>query len=344
MSLFIELLQVSLGTRNDMSCVPTDVEWSQIYIEAQRQAIVGVLAGGLERLSEEQRPPKNLLLQWLGLVQMNELAYKLQCQRAKELTSLFQDAGYASSVLKGVGMAQFYPVPSRRPCGDIDLWVNGQRKEIVRWLRDRYIIGNVIWHHVDAEIFDDVPTEIHYHPCWVYNPFYNKRVQRFFEREKTKQMKVFESLGFAYPSAEFNAIYALVHTFHHLIEEGVGLRHIIDCYYIVTALIAESKAKVVGQLKELGLYRLASAVMWVLVEVCGMRDTELLCKANEKEGRFLYDEIMRGGNFGHHRKDDRKRNTVTRYIALLPHYTNEVLWVLPWKIWHRSWMILHRNG
>lgn len=344
MSLFIELLQVALGTRNVMSRVPKDVEWSQIFFEAQRQTVIGVLAEGVERLPEERRPPKNLLLQWIGLVQMNEFAYKMQCQRAKELTCLFQDAGYASSVLKGVGMAQFYPIPSRRQCGDIDLWVNGKRKEIVRWLRDRYVTGNVIWHHIDAEIFEDVPTEIHYHPCWVYNLFNNRRIQRFFEQEKTKQMRADESLGFAYPSAEFNAIYALVHIFHHLIEEGVGLRHIIDYYYIASTLTTESKVEVAEMLKEFGLYKLASAIMWVLTETCGMSNTELLCEANEKEGRFLYDEIMRGGNFGHYRKDDRKRNTVTRYIALLPHYTNEVLWVLPWKIWHRSWMVLHRNG
>lgn len=81
--------------------------------------------------------------------------------------------------------------------------------------------------------------------------------------------------------------------------------------------------------------------MWVLQEVCGMPPGYTLYEPNEKEGRFLLDEIMRGGNFGHHRKDNRRRNTATRMLALLPHYTKEVLWVIPWKLWHKCWRVIN---
>lgn len=54
--LFVELLQVSLGTREKLSRVPSAVEWQALMDEAQRQAIAGILACGLERLPIEQKP------------------------------------------------------------------------------------------------------------------------------------------------------------------------------------------------------------------------------------------------------------------------------------------------
>jgi len=281
------------------------------------------------------------LFQWIGINQKVETQYLLQCQRAEELTSIFKDSGFDSCVLKGISFSQLYPHPARRQGGDIDLWVNGELKDVVEWLKKRCEVEHMVWHHVDAKFFDDVPTEIHYHPCWMYNPFYNHRLQKWFDEQAEVQMEVKEELGFGTPSVTFNAVYSLVHSFHHLIEEGLGLRHIVDYYYILKALPTEERPSVVNLLTKFGLLDLAKAIMWVLKEVCGMSDDYLICEPDEKEGRFLLDEIMRGGNFGHYRKDNRKRNTASRMFALMPHYPSEVLWVVPWKLWHRCWIALH---
>lgn len=341
MSLLFELLQVALGNRNELSTVPSARAWEALLIEAQRQAIVGVLMDGLERLPEAQRPPQVVILMWIGQVQLVESNYALYCQRAKELTQMLADKGYQTCVLKGVGFSQLYPIPVRRQGGDIDLWVNADRRLLLRFLRRRYVVEHVFYHHAEARIFDDVETEIHYRPSWMYNPLYNRRLQKWFEREKDAQMVVKEELGFACPTLRFNAVYSLVHLYHHMIEEGIGIRHIIDYYYILKALPAQEKEGVLKDLKHFGLPKLASAMMWVLQEVCGMPSGYALCEPNEKEGRFLLDEIMRGGNFGHHRKDNRRRNTATRMLALLPHYPREVLWVVPWKLWHKCWRVIN---
>ena len=338
---FFDLLQVSLGTREAFSRVPSDAEWQAIFEEAQRQAVVGVFTDGLEHLPSEQRPPKDLLLQWIGLVQMMESQYALHCQRAKEATELFKGMRVGSCVLKGIGFAQYYPNHSRRQCGDIDLLVEGDRQEIMSCLKKRYETGLNTWHHTDVKLFDDVETEIHFHPGWLYNPFVNRRLQRWFDGQTDAQMKVDGSLGFAHPAVQFDAVFSLIHSYHHLIEEGLGLRHIIDYYYILRYLPTDDKKTVTLLLKRFRMMRLAGAMMWVLKEVCGMDEACLLCEPNEKEGRFLLDEIMRGGNFGHYRSDNRKRNSATRMLALLPHYPSEVLWVVPWKLWHKCWRMVN---
>lgn len=342
MNLFLELLQVALGTRDCLSRTPSDAEWNSLFNEIQRQAIVGVMLEGLERLPQEQLPSQQLLLQWIGVVNINEATYRLHCERAKELTRRFCQSGFHSCVLKGIGLAGLYPNPAHRQCGDIDLWVDRKHKDVLVYLRSEYSVENVFWHHAEARIFEDVSTEIHYRPCWMYNPFHNYKLQRWFDIRQREQMTLDEKLCFAYPKVQFNAVYSLAHFYHHLIEEGIGIRHVIDYYYILQALPANERGSVIEDLKRFGLLKLAKAVMWILKDVCGMSAEYLICEPNEKEGRFLFEEMMRGGNFGHYRNDNRKRNTVGRMFALLPHYPREVLWVVPWKLWHRIWMVFNQ--
>lgn len=342
-NLFIELLQVSLGNREQLSRSPSEKEWMELLTIAEQQTVTCLLLSGIEHLPNSQWPPQKTLLQWIGLTHMIDETYLLHCHRARELAERFQAAGFRSCVLKGIGLAQLYPQPEKRQGGDIDLWVTGERKDVMKWLHTQCQVGTVIWHHVDAEFFEDVPTEIHFHPCWMYNPFCNRRLQRWFESQKGEQMNVDSQLGVAFPSVRFNAVYALVHAYHHLIEEGLGMRHVVDYYYVAKALPAEDRGHVVERLRKFGMLRLAAGMMWVLKEVCGMPAEDLICEPNERAGRFLLDEIERGGNFGHYRNDGRQRNSVGRLMALLPHYPREVLWVVPWKIWHRSWMVFHKN-
>lgn len=345
MDLFFELLQVSLGTRDLLSCVPTDDEWVSLMEEAKRQAVLGVMMSGLERLSGQVIVPEEVMVKWFSRAQKAEKQYDLHRARVHELSSLFRNAGFANCVLKGISISRYYPLPQRRQSGDIDLWVAGPRKDVMAWLRSRYKIGHNVWHNVGVEVFMDVPVEIHFHPAWVYNPIDNHHLQLYFESKKQAIMASdSQGCGYACPPVEFDAVFSLVHTFRHLIAEGVGFRHIVDYYYVLCQLNREGEESisyVLGIIRKAGLSKFASAMMWVLQEVCGMPSSELLCAPNEREGRFLLDEVLRGGNFGHHRHDNRRRNSFARTFALLPHYPSEVLWMFPWKVWHWFWRKRH---
>ena len=353
--LFIELLQVSLGTRESLSRVPSAREWERIYDEAERQAIVGLLLSGLESLPEGQLPPLELKLQWIGEVQMMEAEYKTHCERAAELTRRLRTVGFHSCILKGVALAQLYPLPERRQCGDIDIWVDGRRKDVLTWVRTQCEIGHVTWHHTDAEFFEDVPVEVHFRPSWVYQPLQYRRLSLFFEKEKEVQMAERE-IGFGYPTPEFNAVFALTHAFHHLLEEGVGMRHVVDYYYVLrqvqgSGFFAEQSGRAERKvqddtlrvIKSIGLGKFAAAMMWVLKEACGAEDELLLCEPDEKEGRFLLQEIMAAGNFGFNRVgEELKHNSLKRFWVMFKHYPNQVIWMLPFKLRNRIWKVFNR--
>lgn len=93
MNYFIELLQVSLNNRKELSGIPTSKEWVVIFFESQRQAITGVMLDGIERLPQSQRPQTDLLLQWIGNVQLIEQTNIRHRKYAQELTTRFNDAG-----------------------------------------------------------------------------------------------------------------------------------------------------------------------------------------------------------------------------------------------------------
>ena len=101
--------------------------------------------------------------------------------------------------------------------------------------------------------------------------------------------------------AAFNRVYILSHIYRHLFDEGVGLRQLMDYYYVLRQGFTEAeRQETLRMLKQFKMVRFAEAVMWVLQEVFGLEAKYMLTTPNEREGKFLLDEIMMAGNFGHY--------------------------------------------
>ena len=120
MSLFFELIQVSVGRRDGFSRVPSPEEWAGLMDESRRQTLTGVLFGGIERLPAHQRPPRKLLLQWYaqaGRIRAVNLCLNMEVVR---IMALVRAEGMEAVLLKGQGVATYYPEPLWRIPGDID--------------------------------------------------------------------------------------------------------------------------------------------------------------------------------------------------------------------------------
>ncbi len=107
--LFIELLQVALGTREKLSRVPSACEWEGIYEEAGNHAIVGLLLTGLERFPAEMLPPMEVKLQWIGEVQIIEQQNRVVSKACREVVEQFEKDGFQCCVLKGQANLRYYP-------------------------------------------------------------------------------------------------------------------------------------------------------------------------------------------------------------------------------------------
>lgn len=225
---------------------------------------------------------------------------------AAKLYSKFREDGLRCCILKGQGNALMYPNPYSRTPGDIDVWMNASREQITEYAKKHFEIGDDIrYHHLETSL-DSMPVELHFFPCTMNNPIYNALLQKWFKRNADLQCSNVVSLPdgigeIAIPTTAFNVIYQLTHLYHHFFDEGIGMRQIIDYYYIVNndELLA-IKNTLLKELKQLGLWKFAKAVMYVLHEALGLSEEKMIAPMDEKRGKLLLAEILNGGNFGKH--------------------------------------------
>ena len=362
-TLFLELIQVSLGMQICLSHTPSEDEWGELYKLAKKQSLVGICFAGVQKLQMQQQCPNEMTyLTWMGMAakiqQLNEVITK-QCA---ELTYKFRNDGFDVVVLKGQSSAKRYgSLACLRQSGDIDAWVAGSREEIKNYITKNYHVGVTIYNHAHVEVFPDTEVEIHFTPSWLYSPFRNKKLQEWFDEYKvsddsivseatlvSKSFKFQETEGFKSPSVEFDLVYLMLHAYRHLMHEGLGLRQVMD-YYFVLKTRNNNNDKLLKTLSSFGLMKFAGAMMYVMQVVFGLEEKDMICKADSARGERLLHEIIRGGNMG--RGDDRTGKStsrvgyfwehVSRQWSFMRDYPCEVLWSPLWKAWH---FVMRKTG
>ena len=308
--LFFELIQVAIGTRICLSHTPSADEWGELYAMAKKQSLVGVCFAGVHKLqTQRQEPPEMLYLTWIGMAAKIQQRNEQLNQQCISLHKRLKSAGIRSSVLKGQGIASLYGSLSLlRQSGDIDIYVDGGR-DMVHKVAEVYKIDIPHWFYKDIglSIFKDTEVECHYLPGILFDPLSNKRWLKWCNNHKAdifgEEVTLGNSCFITVPNTTFNLVYILLHIYRHMFDSGIGLRQLMDYFFVLENLSAlsqkeEFKNQVLCILKELRLMRFASGIMWVMKEVFGIEDDSLLCVADEDEGKFLLQQIIKHGNFG----------------------------------------------
>ena len=400
---------------------------------------MGVLFDGIKKLpAEHVGMEKELLLQWMAESQMLEKANVRLNDTAIQVSEWFRKKGFRTCILKGQGNALMYPNPYSRTPGDIDIWVEGGDKRVISFVRSISPHEKACYHHIEFPSYKGMEVEVHYRPSFLLCFWHNRKLQKYYERVKEEQFSHQVMLGeqgeIAIPTVEFNLIFQLTHIFSHLMNEGIGLRQLVDYYFVIcdfykvyqnfsnpsvslskgsstfspspsssgsgdvtapsrcseplrskdggpskvspncagwdrrdaigdmtsataTALssfAANSSAaidRVQKELKELGLWKFAGAIMYIMQEVFGMPASRLIVHPNEKYGKFVLNEVLEAGNFGKH--DARNRfgrsqlghnlQRVYRDIRLVRYFPAEALCEPLFRIWHFFWRLKHRR-
>jgi len=328
--LFYKLTRIAIGTSEpDLGVIPTPSDWKQLYGNAQKQAIVGILFDAIDKLPGDQQPPRSIGHEWLGQTSKIAIQNEIQNQRIPQVKRIFSNAGYRCCVLKGQVNAALYPIPSHRQSGDIDLLVDGNRKELIKFVKSKYKYGEIVYHHIEVHFFHDMEVEVHFHPTWFYNPISQHRLNKFVDLHQ-------ETLFTKGVTCEFNLVYSMIHIYRHIFHEGVGIRQLIDYFYILKASDKTQRSAAYATLRHLKMESITKAVMYVLSSKLCVQDDFLLCSANDNTakrlGQQLCAEIESTGNFSHMGSKD--ENSFDKLLKFTIIYREEALWALPWKVWH----------
>ena len=228
-----------------MSKIVARMNWQELYFFASKQALLGLCFDGIERLGKEypeemkQNPiGRELLMTWMGKAQQIRRQNMKVNAVAGKLFAMLREDGMRCCVLKGQGNAMMYPNPYSRTPGDIDVWIDASRERIMEYASKKFELEDDIrLQHLETSL-DGVPVELHFFPCSMNNPIYHARLQKWFRRNADLQCSNVVSLPdgigeIAIPTMAFNVIYQLTHLYHHFFDEGIGMRQIIDYYYVV---------------------------------------------------------------------------------------------------------------
>lgn len=305
---FFELIQVAIGTRICLSHTPSADEWGELYAMAKKQSLLGVCFAGVQKLvNQRQEPPEMLYLTWMGMAAKIQQRNEVVNRQCVELQAKLAANGFKSSVLKGQGVGLLYAEHLRglRQSGDIDVWMDGGFERVNGWVQ-RVAPTNVVnQHHVDLNVFEGTEVEAHYHPINMTNPWRQRVLKGFIRKCEDSCLSCVNDGSIHTPTIEFNLVFLMVHIFHHLFTEGVGLRQLMDYYFVLRNTNRyELPANYSLIFRQLGLEQFASALMWVMEYVFALPKEKMLWKPNERDGRFLLEEIMRSGNFG--KQDERQ--------------------------------------
>ena len=372
--IFFDFLRFCIGSAKEIPGSLKKVDWKELYAIAKKQALLGVLFHGIQRLPKVLAPDQKLLMQWMVMAEMIRKQNIKLFQDSVKVCKNFENKGFANCILKGQGNALLYPDPYMRTPGDIDIYLSGGRRKIMKYV-DQVCPNQVMrYHHVDFPVMKTA-IEVHFTPSYMFCPIHNRRMQKWFEEVMGEQCNHRVSLPDGYgeihvPQVSFNVIYILSHLYRHIFTEGIGLRQLLDYYFVLvkwhtdlTNLTDSNKSlprmtqintdldTLRHELKYLGLWKFAQAVMFVMKEVFGLSEDRMIAPMDEKEGSFLLDEIMRGGNFGQY--DDRMGSKVgeskihryfrmnLRNLRFVKHYPTEALSEPLFRTWFAVWKKIH---
>ena len=364
---FFAFLRYCLGYKGDMSRVIAGINWQELYSFASKQALLGLCFDGIERLGKEypeelkQNPiGRELLMTWMGKAQQIRRQNMKVNAVASKLFSMLREDGLRCCILKGQGNALMYPNPYSRTPGDIDVWIDASRERIMEYAQKKFELGDDIrLQHLETSL-DGVPVELHFFPCSMNNPIYHARLQKWFKRNADLQCSHIVGLpdgagDIAIPTTAFNVIYQLTHLYHHFFDEGIGMRQIIDYYYVVSMLNVncEMLTWLPKELKYLGLWKFAGAVMYVLHEALGLPEEKMIAPMDEKRGRLLLAEILNGGNFGkhftkyagftHQSMGKKYFLKIWRNMHFVRYYPAEALSEPIFRTWHFFWRMKNKK-
>ena len=309
--IFYRLIRISIGKDTDFPFVLSSQEWKSIYVIAKNQALLGICFASIERLYKSQPDvlvnlPIELKMQWYAIAENIQHRNKIINRQCIALQKDLLKDGFDSCILKGQGVACYYgnKLNLLRQSGDIDIWVDGTWQQVMELVAKRTPNKEFDLKHAHYNVFKDTTVEIHWMPSTTSNFILDKKLKHFYRKQANVQfnnklaLNGNETITAADPF--FDSIHLLLHILGHYLYEGVGLRQVMDYYYIVRhADVQQRKEEIVAYYKDFGLYDFSKSVMWVLKEVFGLEDNFMLTEPNEKSGKELLKEIMKEGNMGH---------------------------------------------
>ena len=284
------------------------IDWNALMQVAEKHKVLPFLFDILEEADLPQA--QRMILEQKGQ-QTVQQSYRLLFL-SKSIIEELKEHGIDAILLKGSGVATFYPVPEYRKSGDVDILMKNKEEaeracEILEkhgFHKKEHQVAN---HHIACTGVDGIEVELH---VTLAEPFDSEKTNAylqqcqasFFEHRKLQDVM---GVTFNLTTDAYQAFYLLLHMLQHFLRAGFGLKLLCDwVVFWEKPVCKEEKDTFIKLLEGSGLVGFASIITAVCVEYLQL---------DRKKAAFLVDresfdkktvasfmkEIFEAEEFGH---------------------------------------------
>ena len=217
----------------------THEEWNQCYYLSAQHGVMALVWDGIQLIADKCDLPRNLKLKWAVAVLKYEEKYEKYCETAANLSSFFEQHGIEMLQIKGVGFSSYYPIPSHREGGDIDIFTYSSNREKLsdieanNWanslMAEQGIKVDTAHQKHSNFTYNNIPIENHKTFVNIYTTSIGASVNELLL--KIMQPQIVELCQNKYliktPSAPFNALFLSFHSAQHF-GIGIQIHHLFD--------------------------------------------------------------------------------------------------------------------
>ena len=295
------------------------VDWEGVYQLAAEQSVVGLVLAGIEK-TNTNRPPQELLLQWIGEVQMIEQQNKAMNEFVAKLIEKLRKEDVYAILVKGQGIAQCYERPLWRSSGDVDLLLSDTNYEKAK----RVLLSLAIevdteyksLKHLGMTMTGGFVVELH----GMIHSRLSKRIDRVIDEVQKDvffggNVRSWDNKGTQVflPAPNNDVIFIFTHILKHFYIGGIGLRQICDwCRLLWTYRSKLDLRLLESRIKRMGLMTEWKAFGAFAVDYLGMPAEAMPFYDSRYKGKGerILELVLETGNFGHSREIKRSRNFV----------------------------------
>ena len=235
----LSLLQIAIkGTLPDAELFTgmSIGDWELLYQRAAQEGILAIAFDCVMQLPEELQPPQPFRFKWAGSVDFIEQKSERMHSVAQDLAARFGEEGIRMLVVKGLSIAQYYPEPSHREFGDLDIYLFEHYETGNQWL-EQWGIPLISYTEKHTKFsYREISVENHSH--FISLPLHKKQSSQDDQRLKAWAAETHKNAApgsILFPDPDFSLVFFMYHALGHFIPGRLSWRYFFDWAIILRA-------------------------------------------------------------------------------------------------------------
>lgn len=248
-------------------------DWEVLFKLSCCHEVVALISDAISS-NNNIRIPIDIRLKFIGTQEIYEKNYDWQIKIIEELLDFYHKHGIPTMIFKGLSFSQYYPRPSHRKYGDVDIFQFGFQPKsdcLISNLLGIEVRQYKVSHHTNYK-YKGLSVENHFSFLTTYFGGNSSALESLLEEELHQVMKSeINGRAVLFPTPNFNALYLICHSASHFKDYKLTIRQLVDwMMFLRNEYDNVDWAKVYGVFESFNLNVFVNAINGILIHVFDM--------------------------------------------------------------------------